>query len=132
MLSRSPLRSGVTLVLLGSQVSACTSWTTQAVSPEEFLREGTADEVRITRTDNTRLVLAHPQLVGDSVTGKPPDSAGTMGSEAGAVPLADIQSVAVRRKDGTKTTLFIVGLGVTAGMLAVALDDDPVACCFPY
>ncbi len=63
MLSRSPLRSAVTLVLLGSQVSACTSWTTQAVSPEE---------------------------------------------------------------------MFIVGLGVTAGMLAVALDDDPVTCCVPY
>jgi hypothetical protein len=102
MSSSSALQRAVTLVFLGSQVTACTSWTTQSVSPEEFFRGRTADEVRITRADSTKVVLVRPRLVGDSVLG---DSVDAILSQKNAVPLADIQSVAVRRKDPTKTTL---------------------------
>lgn len=122
MSSGSVLERAVALVFLGAQMTACTSWTTQSVSPEEFFRGKTAYEVQITRADSTKVVLTQPRLVGDRVLG---DSVATTPSPERTVPLADIRSVAVRRKDPTKTTLFVVGLGVTAGVMVAVLDDPP-------
>jgi hypothetical protein len=104
------MRPTVTLLFLGSQMTACTSWTTQSVSPEEFFARNAPYQVRVTRADSTHVVLVHPRLARDSVTGELPDS--TQAQQA--VPLADIRSIAVRRKDATRTTLFVVGLGVAA------------------
>jgi hypothetical protein len=116
-------RCVVAPTLFVSLFAACNSWSAQSVSPREFFSGRAPREVRITRADSSKLVVQNPRLHGDSVIGDTLDSA----AKGQTVPLSEIQAIEIRRNDPTKTTLFVVGLGVTAGILAAALDDPPAA-----
>ena len=93
----------VALTLSVFMAAACTSWSTQSVSPREYLSGQAPPEVRITCADSSRVVVQSPRLEGDSLVGESTDSAK---ARRHAVPLSEIQSLEVRRKDPTKTTLF--------------------------
>jgi hypothetical protein len=56
---------------LGLQAEACMSWRTQAVSPEEVVARQ-PNQVRVTLANTSRMVIAHPAIIGDSLVGAPP------------------------------------------------------------
>jgi hypothetical protein len=108
------------------QTTGCMTWKTPTTSPGDVGSQSKLRQVRVTRSDSSRVVLLRPRIVGDSLTGQ---RQGYPDSEDGggrlAVSLNDVQSVAVLRQDGTRTTLLIVGLGLGfAGAVALHGEDE--------
>lgn len=115
------------LVTLCAYLSACTSWKTQSVAPEQVFLTKQPKQVRVTRADQSRLVLVNPEITGDSLVGELPGS-GKQGqpSRRAGVPLAEVKQVAIQGVDAGKTILLGVGLGVTAlVVIAAATYDSP-------
>jgi hypothetical protein len=69
------------------------------------------------------VVLNDPSVQGDTLygTGVASDSANAL--QRTGLPLSDVKEIAVRRSDPTRTTLFIVGLGV-ALVSALCVADE--------
>jgi hypothetical protein len=114
MKARSPAgrrRPVVATAVLATQLAACSSWHVEQVAPEQLLHQRAPAEVRVTRTDGNQLVLAQPQLSGDSLTG-------FHGGVPGGVPLGDIGTIATRHGDAGKSVLL--GLGIVGGLFATA------------
>jgi hypothetical protein len=104
---------------------ACMSWKTQPVSPDRALAKH-PNQVRITRADGSKLVLLRPTIVADSLVGEPPGDSAKRIAQRVAIPLSDVQSVAVQQVSAGKTILLIAGVGVTALAVIAAAD-----CCGP-
>jgi hypothetical protein len=49
------------LVLALTGLSACTSWQVQSASPQQVLAERRPEQVRVTHTDSTTMVLNQPR-----------------------------------------------------------------------
>ena len=108
------------LVLLTASLTACTKWQVQAVSPQQLLAEGQPAQVRITRADQTAIVLHHPELVGDTLYGIARDGAGPAEPRQG-VPLSDVAQVAIRKKDPLATDLLVFGSAAVAAGVGVLM-----------
>jgi hypothetical protein len=118
---RPALRRLASLAVFGSQLLACTQWQPQATSPQRVIGAGPGN-VRITRTDGRQMVLLRPRIVGDSLVGELPAEASH--SQASTTALSEIESMAVRRPDPTRTSLLLTGLVATAvGFMAVLVND---------
>jgi hypothetical protein len=101
----------ISSLLFVTYLNACTSWQVQGVPPERVLQDPqyTRKGVRITTVDNRRLEILRPRLKGDTLVGQARDT-------VVAVPLMDIRDLAVRRSDGGRTLLLVLGLAATAGL----------------
>jgi len=111
------------LVCLCSYVSACHSWHTQPVSPQQVLAQNPS-EVRVMRTDSSKLVLKAPRIANDTLHGVGRDSQEVF------VSLQQVDSLQVKRPNTGKTVglvgLFVVGIGAVIGYeayLAVMNED---------
>jgi hypothetical protein len=98
------------LLLLG----ACQSWSApQAPTPKVI--GATAGFIQITRKDGWQVELQHAEIIGDSLTGvlvgAHPDRI--------AIPVAEIQSVAVRHMNARRT--IVLGIGTIAVVSLVLL-----------
>lgn len=103
--------------LLAAELLACTSWRVQGPTPAEAVRKRTPAVVRVTRTDQTRLVVHYPVLRGDSLVGQlfatgPQDTAASV-----SMPLRDVETVATRRFNVWKS----IGLYFAASIVAAAV-----------
>ncbi len=108
---RSPLLRRVILPLtLLAFLSACHKWVPLEPPLAQAITEGEPGTVRVTRTDNSRIVLKEPHISGDSLV------AFEEGKEAQtvALPLEDLQRVEEKR---TNTPAII---GLVVGSLAAA------------
>jgi hypothetical protein len=94
------------LLLVSGATGSCTHWKTQSVIPAEYVGARQPRVVRISRTDGRRLVLHRPEVVGDTMYSAPP-------GRKPAVPVSEIETIAVRRIDPWGT------MGVTLGIVAV-------------
>jgi hypothetical protein len=101
-------------LLAVSTLSACTSWHTQPLA--EVIAKPQSHDVRVDRADGTRLVIVKPQATADSLVG-------TSGGKPAGVALTDIRQIAVRRSDGTKTGILILGGVVLVVGTIVFLDE---------
>jgi hypothetical protein len=113
MKPRAPLvqrRRVVATVLLAAQIAGCSSWRMEQAAPEQVLHQRTPTEVRVTRADGSQLVLAHPSVSGDSLTGF------SSGAPRG-VPMADIGAIATRHGNAGKSVLL--GVGILGGAIAI-------------
>jgi hypothetical protein len=115
---------------LGS-AAACSSWHTQAATPSEVLAVRRPSSARVTLAGGSTVVVHRPRIAGDTLTGWPDGgehSGGTAHASDPAdpirIPLADVRSIAVQRVSVGKTALLVVGLGVTAAMVAAAAGSD--------
>jgi hypothetical protein len=113
------------LAVLGLHAGACMSWKAQPVSPDQVVAKK-PDQVRLTLANSSRIVIARPAIIGDSLIGTPPGADTKRIAQRLAVPLSDIRSVEVQRVNGAKTALLVAGLGVTALAVIAAAD-----CCGP-
>jgi hypothetical protein len=105
--------------------SACMTWETQQVSPDQVVSRNPS-QVRITHAGGGRTIMAGPAIVGDSLVGVPAESQSAPGARRVATALSDVQSVEVQRVNGGKTALAIAGVGL-AGLLfiGIATYDGP-------
>jgi hypothetical protein len=112
------LAIGLVLVLAG-----CTTWKTQSAAPADVIADR-GDHVRVTRSDGSTLELTKATVSGDSLSGH--SSAAKDSTSRVTIPLAEVQSVAVRRISAGKTVLLVGGLGLTAILVAAAAQgEDP-------
>jgi hypothetical protein len=115
----SVLARNVGVIVLGTSLVGCTSWRVQDVPPGELFQHKAPSRLQVSRGDSSKVVIDHPQLVGDSLIGE-------SHKKPVAVPLAEVQSVAVRKGDTGNTVGLIVGVtGALFILSAIAMED----CC---
>jgi hypothetical protein len=103
--------------------SACTTWKVQPVTPEALIAEQHPGRIRVTRADRTTIVLRHPELRGDSLSGdigKPADSADSAQHRA-SVALGDVAQVATRKVDPVATGALALGSAAVAAGAVIAV-----------
>ena len=122
------LRSLCAIVRLTTFVPSCSSWQVQSTTPTDVVASH-PDELRVTRSDSSRVTLQRPEISGDTLYGKAGGKDESVGPRTDGIPLADVAHVAVRRPDGT-TTALVVGVGVAAATFAV-LCFTTAGVCFP-
>ena len=124
---RAPFARGVALALFVLYLPACTSWRAQSFPAQAVIRDTHPQRIRLTRLDGSRVEIANPRIVGDSIVGTNRDW-GRLG-RGPAVALDDIRLVETRETNGEDTALLVVGLGVAAlavvAIVAAAAQDDP-------
>jgi hypothetical protein len=120
MFTRSP-RSVVGLVLLASMsLSGCHGWRAQPNPPSGAQLPSPA---RITRTDESVLVLRDAAVSHDSIVGQVDRSGEAVRV---AIPLSQVRSIDARRMDGARTALLGVGvLGGLLGLVVLAAANVP-------
>lgn len=107
-------------LLLGLFVlTGCTGWRTAPVSPVDLLTPEPPSRIRITRVDESRVELHHPQLAGDTII----DGRARRGIRT-KVPLSDVASVAVRKWDPLKTAGLVLGTAAVGAVVAIGLVWD--------
>lgn len=113
------LAIGLMFVLAG-----CTTWKTQSAAPADVIAAKSGSHVRVTRSDGSTLELTSAAITGDSLSGH--STAAKDPTTRVVIPLAEVQSVAVRGISSGKTALLLSGLGATAILVAAAAGgDDP-------
>src|SRR4051812_45619088 len=116
-----PVRPAIGLLLVSA---GCTTWKTQSAAPADVVAKNTGSHVRITRSDGSTLELTNAAISGDSLSGH--STAAKDSTSRTTIPLAGVQSVAVRGVSAGKTVLLVGGLGLTAMLVAAAVQgDDP-------
>ena len=110
-------KQGWAVILMAGQISGCTAWRLETVSPAEVIARDKPSAVRVQYADEQQEVLYQPEVRGDSMSGRhEPDA-----READrTVALADVTSVATRHVSGGRTTglvLGLVGIGAVVGSL---------------
>jgi hypothetical protein len=114
------------IAMLGIPAGACTSWKTQPVAPDQTLAKS-PNQVRVTRSDGSKVVLRRPAIVEDSLVGEPPGDPARRIAQRLAIPLSDVQSVAVQQVNAGRTVLLLTGVGLTAAaVIAAATWDGPL------
>ena len=117
---RRPLRRTLSTVLLLAYLSGCTEWRVAGPTPAEFIAREAPENVRLTRTDSSQIVVEAPRVRSDTLFGILLGGAGKGDTvQRYAVALADIRTVEVR-KVSTKRTLGLAA-GVLGGFLVIAL-----------
>jgi len=98
------------LLVLLIYLSGCTSWHVQQVAPAQVITDGHPSTVRVTRADQSRVVLRHPTIVDDTLVGAL-DSGQAAGE--GRIALSDVKRIEVRHGDPGRTIgLALVGAGL--------------------
>jgi len=120
-------RRVVSALLLIAYLSACTSFQ----STSEPLVQLTAEPkpvktVRVTTTAGTSIEVDTPRVVNDTLFGSTwtAGSGGKQASQAVVLPLADIQTVEVKKSDGTATVLVVAGVVGVIVLLGVATMNE--------
>ena len=117
-------RLAATLLITVLCGSACEVWRTERVAPESLLTRHPT-KLRVLRTDGTQIVLEHPVLRGDTLSGTRPR---WTGQDEVRIPLTDVRQVATRGFSAGRT----LGLGVGMAALAYGAFLIGVAACGCY
>jgi rhodanese-related sulfurtransferase len=103
-------------------LAACKVW---APSRQPLAEIAIAEQnvvLRITHTNLALMEVERAHIVGDSLMGYAPRS---RPRTRVAIPLADIRSVEVQKVSAARTVGLVVALGVSAAIVAGALEEDP-------
>jgi SAM-dependent methyltransferase len=109
----------VALLLGLSNLSGCTSWQEKEVAPAQLVADQHPSTVRVTRADQSRVVLQQPTIGGDTLVGMV--AAGRPRGET-RIALADVKRIEVRHFSAGRT------IGLAAAVPAVALGVFLVTC----
>ncbi len=128
--SSSFLRLVVLPLMLGAFLTGCYKWESYGtVMPTQG-----ADEIRVTRLDNSRVTLRDARIEGDSIVGKRRMSRSgyeEVDFSRFAIGLDDVREVEARKLDtGNTIGLILMGLAVpvTIAIFCADAKDSIVAC----
>ena len=111
--------------LLGLCSLACTSWHAVRPTPANYLQHKTPQEIRLIRSDRSKVVVRNPIMVGDTLRGivGPGLARGDLAHQI-AIPMNDIRTIAVREFSTSKTLgVFILGTLLLFGSLSQGCHD---------
>lgn len=106
---RSTLRLLI-VTIVACQVTGCTSWRVQRITPQEVIAMHRPPMAWVTRANRWTFLLHAPAVRNDSLVGW------NQGAGMVAMPLAEVTQMSVRRPDGTKTAGLVVGIVVGVGL----------------
>jgi hypothetical protein len=100
----------------------CVGWHAENVTPPAVVMQRGPSEVRVRRTDGSRVTLSQPRLHGDTLYGQ----AGSAQHWVG-IPLTGIAGIETHHTDPFKTTLAVLALGAVAAVIVagIQLANDP-------
>ena len=98
------------VLLLANVGAACTSWRVQSVTPQELLAREHPSSIQVRERGGAVFVLTAPRVTGDSLTGYSKRVPRT-------IPMAAVDQLALRKRDG----------GKTAGLIALLVALPAVA-----
>ena len=78
----------------------------------------------MTRANGDVVVLIKPEIVQDSLKGKRAATA-SPDSNSLAFPLSDVRSMALLKRDPTKTTFLVAGMALAAVLTLIAATYEP-------
>jgi len=117
----------VAILLIACQLTACTSWRLETLSPADVMQQQYPEVVRVERAGGHREVWYRPQMNGDSLIGwwdtarRTPDR---------RVALSEIRQVSTSHVSAAKTSALLVVLGgMIAAGIAMATWDGPLGGC---
>ncbi|MFQ5889362.1 MAG: hypothetical protein ACE5JR_04840 [Gemmatimonadota bacterium] len=114
-------RVAVAPLTIMAVLSGCMKWSTVKVPVAQALAEEEPKKIRVTRSNGYVLVLESPAIEGDSLVGLTGRS-----KQRVAIPVEDVKRIEARKPDGVRTTLLVVGAGLTlAAIIGAASASDP-------
>ncbi len=123
-----PLARSVAMVLRVTFAVSCTTWQRQPFPAAAIVNDEHPSKMRVTLHNRVRVEIDSPRIEGDSLVGGQIVGGGGRRRRV-AVALGDIRFVETRVVDAGRTTLVLVGVGLTAVVIAaaaaVAQDDPP-------
>jgi len=105
----------ISIALIAGQLSACTTWRTETVSPADVLRVYRPAKVRVEHLDGHLEVLYDPEVRKDTVVGR---RAAYDPTPNRALSFTQIKQVATRDVSTGRTVGFVLGLGLIAALVA--------------
>jgi len=114
MFKRGWFERGVAVMLVSAQLSACSSWHVETVSPAEVVEDRQPAAIRVQHRDRRSEVLYLPEIRGDSLLGRREWNAKQSDR---AVALADVSGVATRRLSAARTAGLVIGIGAVVGVI---------------
>lgn len=114
----------ILLVAMLPQLTACTSWHVQPVSPAQALSGTRPRDVRVRlRHDKSTLVIKQAGIVGDSIVGYSTRDRAASGGQIRriAVALSDVEEVAVSEPSGGRSLLALGFVVVIGAVIATAV-----------
>jgi hypothetical protein len=115
--SRFLVRQAVRWSMLAVSLAACNQWQIQQTAPAELIALRHPHRVRLTRGDQSAVVLRAPEIKGDSMYG----AAGANTMERSGIALRDVTSVATRKLDPVATGGLVLGSAALAAGAVVAI-----------
>jgi hypothetical protein len=97
-------------LLLGA-CHGCTTWKEQGLMPAAVIEREHPPRLRVTRGDGTCIEVLNPAVEGDSLRG-------TVRGTAASIPLADVASVSLPRRNDVPAIIGI-SFGIAAGLVIV-------------
>ena len=119
----------ISVILLAAYLPACMSYKATTQSLAELTAPPTpVESIRVTTTDGRRLTLVSPRVIGDTLRGFRPDA--DIDPTVVAVPLAQVRSVEIRKKDegGTAGLSLAVAAALVVVGAAVMCGPDSWIC----
>ena len=116
MCRRGIVSRGLAVILMSGQVSGCTGWRVEALSPADVVERQQPSEVRVQHADGRREVLYEPEVRGDSLLGrrdpraKHPDR---------TLMLSDVREVATPHISGVRTAVLVLGVTIVGVIVAL-------------
>lgn len=101
-------------------MAACTKWSTQKLPVQEVIRRDPPSRIRVRRRDGSRIVLASPSILGDSLVGT---ATGDGWSAPLSIPLDEVSAVELRRTDAVGTLFVLAGVAGLVVALATSGND---------
>lgn len=100
--------------------SGCVAWRRQEVTPQQLIADKQPEVVQVTRTDQSKIEVYQPRVIGDTLTGHPTDVA----IQRLAIPLSDVSAIATRYRHIGKSLVaaIIIGGGVALYGLLQSLN----------
>ena len=99
--------------MMSMALISCTQWVRQELTPAQVVTETKPAQIRVTRSDGTRVVLGQPQVVSDSMIGSVP-------GQRLSIPLSDVAAVSLRKGNPGGTALLFVGALAGVGVVILA------------
>ncbi len=107
------LQRSVAVIVMSGQLSSCTGWRVESLSPVDVIEDQHPGEIRVQRGDGRSEVLYRPEVNGDSLVGRRDWSAKQPDR---AVPLTDVKGVATRHVSVGRTAALVLGIGALVGV----------------
>lgn len=113
----------VALLLMCLSATACQTWHVERVVPESLVSARHPKRVRITRVDGSQVVLVHPAIRMDTISGIVMRDAAWQDTR---IPLSEIQRIETRTFSVGRTAGL--GLGLGAGVLLAIILAYAISC----